>query len=98
MGLVLSIVSELKSSSACLQWSGGTQMSCAENVWTGCKTKGCAAHALSKDAFVLRWSKYTSLYPVAEQCVTAAGVGGAWGSLQPNGVDTPQQPPDTFYR
>lgn len=32
----------------CLQQSGGTQMSCLGNVWTTCKTKGCAGHAVGK--------------------------------------------------
>lgn len=83
--LAPSAVSELKSSSACLQQSGRAQMGCAANVWTACKTKGCAEHALSEDPLL------------AEQCcVTAAGDGGALcshDSLQipltdevPNGV------------
>lgn len=56
--LAPSAVSELKSSSACLQQSGRAQMGCAANVWTGCKTKGCAEHALSEDPLL------------AEQCVS----------------------------
>lgn len=53
MCLVLSVASKFKSLSACLQQSGGTQMSCAGNVWTRCKTKDCAAHALKEDVFCL---------------------------------------------
>lgn len=67
------------------------EMSCVENVWTRCKTKSGAAHRRSAASCGRSTAGRTA-------CVTAAGVAAAWTPLQPNGVDTPWQPPDTFYR
>lgn len=88
MDLVLSAVSEPKSCSACLQQSDGTQMGCAGNVWTACKTKGRAAHAPTKDVF--------SLYPVQNSARPRCWC--RWIPLRHKEVDTSWQPPDTFNR
>lgn len=47
--LAPSAVSKLKWWSACLQQDGAAHTGCVENVWTVCKTKACAEHALTEE-------------------------------------------------
>lgn len=47
--LAPSAVSKLKWWSGCLQRDGAAHTGCVENVWTVCKTKACAEHALTEE-------------------------------------------------
>lgn len=76
-----SAASQLKSSSGCLRQSGGTQMACAGNVWTTCKTKG---RVLGEDVFCLDHLPNPAVAPLlAGRCLS---------SLQPKHCDSLQIP------